>query len=60
MVVYGGFCADKDSSQEGFKGQASYGYCASKKKSVYDFHEHGLTNVRGVSVDMAVTATHVL
>ncbi len=42
-----------------YKGQAAYGYCASKKKSFYGFHGHLLTDARGVAVDMTVTAANI-
>ena len=42
-----------------YKGQASYGYCASKKKSFYGFHGHLLTDARGIPVSMTVTAANI-
>lgn len=42
-----------------YKGQASYGYCASKDKSFYGFHGHLLTDARGIPVGMTVTAANV-
>ncbi|GAA4649765.1 IS982 family transposase [Kistimonas scapharcae] len=42
-----------------FKGEAGFGYCASKKKPFYGFQGHLLIDARGIPVSLQLTAANV-
>lgn len=43
---------------ESFKGEASFGYCASKQQRYYGFKGHLVTNFNGVITDFTLTQAH--
>lgn len=42
-----------------FKEDSEFGYCASKDRKYYGFQAHLLTDVRGIPVDISITAANV-
>lgn len=42
-----------------FKGEASYGYCASKNEHYYGFKGHLIVNMEGVIAGLALTPAHI-
>ena len=42
-----------------FKGEASYGICASKKETYFGFKFHALTTVDGFLTDYVITSSNI-
>ncbi len=42
-----------------FKGETSFGYCASKKEHYFGFHSHLLVDERGIPVQLSLTAANI-
>lgn len=52
-------CITRATRTRGFRGQASRGYCASKKLKFYGFHGHLVVSFEGIITACSVTAANV-